>query len=102
MTSFTRWNDFVYLWASSFLLQGPGFQAGFSGFCLFSELHSGVQVRPLVTQASLMSSVACILDAEPLGFRITLSVHRWPYSERRDASAASGEDHGRVLEGGNA
>lgn len=62
------------------------------------ELHSGLQVSPFTTRASPVSSVACVLDAGPLGFRITLAVHRLPCSGRRNAWAASGEDPGRVWE----
>lgn len=85
----------MYPWASSFCCRSLWLLA-------FSELHGGVQVRPLVTHASLVSSVACIPDAEPPGFRMALAVHRLPCLERRDASTASREDHGRILEGGNA
>lgn len=65
--------------------------------CSF-RLHSGLQVSPFATRASPVSSVDCILDAEPLAFRITLAVHRLPCSERRHASAASREDPGWVWE----
>lgn len=68
------------------------------GLSAVSELHSGLQVSPFATRASPVSSVACILGAEPLGFRITLAVHRLPCSEKRHASPASGKDPGRVWE----
>lgn len=52
-------------------------------------------MRPYVTQTRLVSSVAYILDAEPLRFRITLAMHRVHRPERRDASKPAG----RIVEG---
>lgn len=52
-------------------------------------------MRPFATQASLVSSVAYILDARPLRFRITLAMYRVPGPERREASKPAG----RIVEG---
>lgn len=52
-------------------------------------------MRPLVTQASLVSSAAYTLDADPLGFRITLAVHGEPGPEKRDAFKPAG----KIMEG---